>query len=196
MVIPKRSPIRRIDLPAASTAAGALWTLRVQRNMTELTRHTVQASRELSIREDPGAETFGHRHHDQVTNLAPVAKPDLRQNTSVGGVLKLDPHFRRPLDRSFEVEFGPFQVRCKDYALGLFVKSSGQTDANPFKDPVGVCFHQMTKFRDEIFCCRLRMRRCLHYLLREETPVHIRNGNRCSIRPEVGHKDRPAFIQP
>src|ERR1700685_2872043 len=101
--------------------------------MPKLTRHARLASHYLTARQIRRSDTFRDRDEHGIANAIHSAKPKLRKQTRIRGVVHLYLERDTFLDRLLDVVVRPFQIRRQNQPLRNRVDPPGKTETNPFE---------------------------------------------------------------
>ena len=192
-VIPLRRAIRGEHFPAALAPAIARRAVRIERNVPELARHSVQAANQLAIGVDARADAFRHRHHHHVAARLQMIEPHRRQYARVGRVLQF--HFEPGglRDGLVQIHVAPLQIWREYQAARRMVVAARQRDADAFDHLAAApARDSLDRFRDRRDR-RLRLGRRRHHFLRSELTVCVRERHDGLSRPHV-HADNDAVV--
>src|SRR5215469_912635 len=118
------------NLPATAAPARATGTVRLERSVAKFACSSPVSGDQVPIGKNPGPNTLGDCHQNNIVNSVEAAKRKLCDQAGVCGVFHLYGQAHLRFDGALQVEIGPAQIRCKYQALGCGINPAGQAYSN------------------------------------------------------------------
>jgi hypothetical protein len=163
--------------------------------MTELSRHSAVPEDQLSICENPGPNPFRHSNQDNIAYALNSPGHEFRQQAGRRRVFHSHRQAHFLFNHSLYVEIGPVEIRREYQALGDWIDSPGEADADALNGLVmqGL-LHPRHAVRYQQRGCR-RIGRQMHLRPRKQSPFQVHRRNRGQFRVDVNGNHHQVVVQ-
>src|SRR5579884_1138127 len=191
-IVSQGSAVRSEHFPAAAASASADGSAGVERYVTELAGHAVQAACKLSVHENSGADTFGHRDHHEVSAVSEPIEPHGCEHARVRCVFEFDFETGLLHDRGTEIEIAPLQIGSKHQAS--FVNAAGHADADALQLFRSGGADKAAYALDQDFDGTFGIGGSWRRFMRREPAVRVTDGDHGLRRADVDANDDAVYI--